>query len=57
MEAAGFSETLLPTYQTVRCHIPDDFNLHIYRQDNRKCLKSVSRATVRAPMGGGHSFS
>jgi hypothetical protein len=34
MEAAGFFETLLPTYPTKRCYIPEDSNLHSYRSED-----------------------
>lgn len=38
MEAAVPFETLVPVYQTTRCHIPDDCNPNIHNCENVKFL-------------------
>jgi hypothetical protein len=29
MEAIGYSETLVTTYEIIQCHIPEDYNLNL----------------------------
>jgi hypothetical protein len=37
MEAACSSETLVPTYQTIRCHNPGDHNMNLHYPGNNRC--------------------
>jgi hypothetical protein len=43
MKAAGSSETIIPFYQAVRRHIPEDGNLHI---PHRVSLKSSMNFSI-----------
>jgi hypothetical protein len=49
MEAAGSSPTLEPIYETIRCHIPADVNLHNHIRENTKSHRVLSfRVTQKA---------
>jgi hypothetical protein len=53
-EAASFSETLVLIYQTIRCHIPEDRNLHYNFPkiaNNLISLNSMMKAEVSFKSG------
>jgi hypothetical protein len=53
MEAAGYSETMVPFYKTTRRHIPQNSNLHIHLCNNPNLTGKCPSAEIRKAYGKG----